>query len=67
MPAGNLQTFLSYIALRFFLPKEGRRNVGVRYYATRILPCGFFMAAAFLTGMNGKVTGVDSELNGQDD
>uniref|UniRef100_A0A7S0WQ47 Sugar phosphate transporter domain-containing protein n=1 Tax=Chlamydomonas leiostraca TaxID=1034604 RepID=A0A7S0WQ47_9CHLO len=41
---------LSYIAMQLFLPKESRRHVGPRYYATRILPCGFFMAAAFLTG-----------------
>lgn len=43
-------TVASFLALRLFLKPSDRRGIRMSYYFARIMPCGFFMAVAFLTG-----------------
>lgn len=46
-------TVASFIAVRLAVPAHKRRAIGLRYYATRVAPTGFFMALTFQTGNMG--------------
>ncbi len=45
-----ITTLASAAGVHLWLPSSSRRGVTLSYYLTHVMPCGFFMAVAFLTG-----------------
>lgn len=50
-------TISSVVAVHVFLPVSDRKGMSMSYYCTHVMPCGFFMAIAFLTGKCMEVRG----------
>jgi len=43
-------TTASFITMQLLVPQHQRQHMSLRYYMTRVMPTGFFMALTFFTG-----------------